>query len=69
MSFYVLMIFESLNDIGYFLVLLTLIVSTFSNALLILDLSQENISKDTYGGYTGFINDAIGNGVTDSWIG
>ena len=47
MSFYVLMIFESLNDIGYFLVLLTLIVSTFSNALLILDLSQENISKDT----------------------
>ncbi len=39
MSFYVLMILESLYDIGYFLILLTLIVSTFSNALLILDLS------------------------------
>jgi hypothetical protein len=39
MSFYVLMILESLYDIGYFLVLLALIVSTFSNALLILDLS------------------------------
>jgi hypothetical protein len=69
MSFYVLMIFESLHDIGYFLVLLILIVSTFSNALLILDLSQKNISTDISENYTPFINDAIGNGVTDSWIG
>ncbi len=40
------MILESLYDIGYFLILLTLIVSTFSNALLVLDMSQQNISND-----------------------
>ncbi len=45
MSFYVDIVFSSLYDIRYFLLMLGLMILTFSNALIILDYSI----KDEYG--------------------
>ncbi len=39
MSFYVRIVFQSLTDILYFLVMLCLIVASFANALFIIDRS------------------------------
>jgi hypothetical protein len=64
-SFYVLMIQETMWDIRYFLVMLILCIATFANAILILDLAQENIGSDA-DEFTRVIPESIDNDIFDS---
>jgi hypothetical protein len=63
MSFYVDIVMSSLYDIRYFLLMLGLMILTFSNALIILDYSW----KDEFE-YESFITDVSGDTFFSSFI-
>lgn len=68
MSFYVDIVMSSLYDIKYFLVMLGLMILTFSNALIILDYSNKDEYEESMDLYESFIEDVSGDTFFSSMI-
>jgi hypothetical protein len=68
MSFYVDIVVSSLYDIKYFLVMLGLMILTFSNALIILDYSNKDEYEESMDLYESFIEDVSGDTFFSSMI-
>ncbi len=61
LSFYVDIVISSIKDIQYFLLMLILMILTFSNALVILDFSNKDEYEGSTSSYESFISDVSGN--------
>ena len=68
LSFYVDIVISSIQDIQYFLLMLGLMILTFSNALVILDLSNRDEYEEGTNSYESFISDVSGNTFFSSII-
>ena len=68
LSFYVDIVTSSIQDIKYFLLMLVLIILTFSNALLILDLNNKDEYGESTKSYESFISDVSGDTFFSSII-
>jgi hypothetical protein len=68
MSFYVDIVVSSIYDIKYFLVMLGLMILTFSNALIILDYSNKDEYEESMDFYESFIEDVSGDTFFSSMI-
>jgi hypothetical protein len=70
MSFYVLMVYETMYDIRHFLIMFFACVAAFGNAVLILDFAQSVASRlgldDPENEYAPIINDSTGNSPLDA---
>jgi hypothetical protein len=71
-SLYVKMIIETMYDIRYFLIMLLVCVTTFANAILILDLAQNKAAKSQLeeGGeeYAHVIDESTGNNIVHALL-
>ncbi len=67
LSFYVKIVTYSVADIRYFLIMLSLMIAAFSNALVILDFRGKNDDEMTEE-YKSFITEYGGNSLFDSFI-
>ena len=68
LSFYVDIVISSIQDIQYFLLMLGLMILTFSNALVILDFSVKGEYEESTSSYESFISDVSGNTYFSSII-
>jgi hypothetical protein len=68
LSFYVDIVRSSIYDIKYFLLMLGLMILTFSNALIILDYSNRDEYEGGTNSYESFISDVSGNTFFSSII-
>ena len=67
-SFYVDIVLSSLFDIRYFLLMLGLMILTFSNAIIILEYSIKNENEKSMNSYESFIPDVSGDTFFSSFI-
>ncbi len=68
LSFYVDIVKNSIYDIRYFLLMLILMIFTFSNALIILDYSNKDEYEESMNSYQSFITDVSGDTFLSSLI-
>ncbi len=68
LSFYVDIVKNSIYDIRHFLLMLLLMIFTFSNALVILDYSNEDEYEESMNSYASFITDVSGDTFLSSCI-
>jgi hypothetical protein len=68
LSFYVDIVTSSLGEIRPFLFMLLLMILTFANALVILDLSNRDEYEESTNSYESFISDVSGNTFFSSGI-